>query len=69
MRWMWRGTAGLAAVAVAVALAPVRATNAQQAVGDSQRWWSPGEGRVLPALAAYDNPYGKLGVLSTAGPT
>jgi hypothetical protein len=32
------------------------------------KWWSPGEGTTLPALAVYDNEYGQVGVLNTAGP-
>jgi hypothetical protein len=30
-------------------------------------WWSPGDGRVLPAAIAYENPYGRLSILNTAG--
>ena len=30
-------------------------------------WWAPGDGRPLPAEAAYANPSGTLGVLSTSG--
>src|SRR6187549_355030 len=34
----------------------------------SSRWWSPGDGRTLPATLDYANPDGALGVLNTAGP-
>lgn len=30
-------------------------------------WWSAGDGRVLPATASYENPYGRLTILNTAG--
>ena len=30
-------------------------------------WWAPGDGRLLPAEAAYPNPHGALGILNTAG--
>jgi len=33
----------------------------------SQDWWSPGDGRTLPAEVRYANDYGALGILSTAG--
>jgi hypothetical protein len=35
---------------------------------DSQTWWSPGDARVLPATAEYENAYGTLTVLNTEGP-
>ena len=34
----------------------------------SSRWWSPGDGRTLPATLDYVNPDGALGILNTAGP-
>ena len=34
----------------------------------SSRWWSPGDGRTLPASLDYANPDGALGILNTAGP-
>jgi hypothetical protein len=30
-------------------------------------WWAPGDGRALPAEAAYENATGALGILNTAG--
>lgn len=30
-------------------------------------WWSPGDGRTLPATVDYANPDGSLGILNTAG--
>jgi len=30
-------------------------------------WWAPGDGRLLPAEAAYTNASGALGILNTAG--
>jgi len=30
-------------------------------------WWSPGQDGVLPAMASYDDPTGKLGLLNTSG--
>ena len=30
-------------------------------------WWSPGNGNVLPASASYENAYGRLTILNTAG--
>ena len=56
----WMG----AALAVALA-APVVAASSGTGAPD---WWSPGEGKRMPAEAAYDNPYGKLTVLNTTGP-
>jgi hypothetical protein len=38
------------------------------AVAASERfWWSPGDPDPLPAYVEYDNEFGKLGVLNTAG--
>src|SRR5687767_1647341 len=37
------------------------------AAQSTDAWWSPGEGRVLPASIAYENPYGRLSILNTAG--
>ncbi len=34
----------------------------------SSRWWSPGDGRTLPATLDYANPDGALGILNSAGP-
>ncbi|MET0164905.1 MAG: hypothetical protein ABW318_07885, partial [Vicinamibacterales bacterium] len=34
----------------------------------SSRWWSPGDGHMLPAALDYANPDGTLGILNTAGP-
>ncbi|HKH72323.1 MAG TPA: hypothetical protein VKA59_13280, partial [Vicinamibacterales bacterium] len=34
----------------------------------SSRWWSPGDGRTLPATLDYINPDGSLGILNTDGP-
>ena len=31
-------------------------------------WWAPGDGRPLPAEAAYANPAGAVGILNTSGP-
>src|SRR5688572_19908604 len=33
----------------------------------SSRWWSPGDGRTLPAAADYANADGALGILNSAG--
>lgn len=30
-------------------------------------WWSPGDGRALPACAEYDNAFGKLGTVNANG--
>lgn len=30
-------------------------------------WWSPGNGNGLPASASYENTYGRLTILNTAG--
>src|SRR3569833_620115 len=43
--------------------APARATQS----APSSQWWSPGDGRTLPALATYGDPYGEVGVLSASG--
>jgi hypothetical protein len=44
--------------------APTRPT--QRAA--SSQWWSPGDGRTLPALATYPNSFGEVGVLNASGP-
>lgn len=44
--------------------APTRATEN----APSSNWWSPGDGRTLPALATYGDPFGEVGVLSSSGP-
>jgi len=31
-------------------------------------WWSPAEGRILPASVTYPNPYGRLSILNAEGP-
>ena len=33
-----------------------------------ERWWSPGDGRPLPAVLSYDNALGTLTVINAAGP-
>ena len=33
----------------------------------ASRWWSPGDGRTLPAAVDYANGEGALGILNTAG--
>ena len=30
-------------------------------------WWAPGDGRPLPVEATYENTYGRLGIVNTAG--
>ena len=37
------------------------------AARSADAWWSPGDGRVLPATVAYENPSGRLSILNTAG--
>ena len=37
------------------------------AARSADAWWSPGNGRVLPATVAYENPYGSLSILNTSG--
>jgi hypothetical protein len=39
----------------------------QERAASSARWWSPGDGRALTATAAYDNRFGTLSILNTAG--
>jgi hypothetical protein len=34
----------------------------------SSQWWSPGDGKTLPALATYGDPFGEVGVLNASGP-
>lgn len=43
------------------------AAQAFLAVQSPDVWWSPGSGAVLPATVAYENPYGRLSILNTAG--
>jgi hypothetical protein len=35
--------------------------------GGATEWWSPGDGRPLPAFVEYTNPAGKVGILNTSG--
>jgi hypothetical protein len=58
--------AGVLLVSVALGVAP--SLTAQQPPAGSRGWWSPGDGRVLPATAEYDDPFGKVGILNTDGP-
>jgi hypothetical protein len=53
-----------AAVVAAVALLLCGGASADET---AERWWSPGDGRTLPASVEYPNATGKLGLLSTAG--
>ena len=60
----------LVVLGAALALVPIATHGQQQRTGgDAGRWWSPGSGRTLTATATYDNPYGRLSLLNTAGPT
>ena len=59
--------AGALFVSAALGLAP-RAAAQQSAAAATSVWWSPGDGRVLPAAVEYDNPFGRIGILNTAGP-
>jgi hypothetical protein len=57
-------TAGLLSVSLAchgVDVAPA-------SVPSATSWWTPGSGHALGALAPYDNEYGSVSVLNTAGP-
>ena len=52
------------------ALAAVFATIriAAEPVGAARDWWSPGDGRVLPAYVEYENALGRIGILNADGP-
>jgi hypothetical protein len=64
-----RGVLAAASVLfVIVALGVAPSLTAQQSPVDSRGWWSPGDGRVLPATAEYDDPFGKIGILNADGP-
>ena len=54
------------ALAAAAVLALSSALAAQQQKPD--RWWSPGEGRLFPAVLDYQNPHGTLRNLLVGGP-
>jgi hypothetical protein len=49
---------------LAVLASSIRAAAQEEHAG---RWWSPGDGRVLPAAVDYSNADGSLGILNTAG--
>ena len=55
---------------LATALVVGSSVGAQQAAagGNANPWWSPGDGRVLPAAATYENSFGRLGILNADGP-
>jgi hypothetical protein len=55
----------IALTLILAASAFVQVLLAVQSVG---LWWSPGSGAPLAATAAYENPYGRLSILNTAGP-
>ncbi|HWU01922.1 MAG TPA: hypothetical protein VN222_04205, partial [Novosphingobium sp.] len=57
--------AGLLGLAVAVGGTPPAAPKAKPA---PERWWSPGEGRPMPASLDYANAQGSLRVLVEGGP-
>ena len=42
-------------------------TGQEPRAASSARWRSPGDGRILAATAAYDNRFGTLSILNTAG--
>jgi hypothetical protein len=48
------------------ALAAVRPSAAEDE-GAGDFWWSPSDGRTLPAEAAYGDPSGRIGILNTSG--
>jgi hypothetical protein len=59
----------LATGAVGGAAAIALAAGADTGVGGAQDgWWSPGDGRPLPAESLYNNPTGRIGLLNAAGP-
>lgn len=58
----------LSRLAFASSVAMLAATTAYSQA-DDLRWWSPGEGRVLPASLDYENDSGTLRLLNTGGPT
>ena len=54
-------------IAVPFALAASTLAQVLPAVRSVDGWWSPGSGAALPGTAAYENPYGRLSILNTAG--
>src|SRR4051794_14581470 len=52
---------------------PAQKEQAQSAPTDttesppSSQWWSPGDGRTLPAQASYRDSVGEVGVLNSSG--
>jgi len=41
---------------------------ATQGLAQPDEWWSPGDGRVLPAYVEYSNTFGRYGLVNTQGP-
>jgi hypothetical protein len=59
----------LGAAAVGAVGAAALAAGADTGAGAAKDlWWSPGDGRLLPAESQYDNPTGRIGLLNAAGP-
>jgi hypothetical protein len=54
-------------VFVIIAMAVAASLSLVFAAARGGAWWSPGDGRVLPATASYENPFGLLSILNTAG--
>ena len=63
---MSRRALGLLALGASLTAAP-SLTGQEPRAASSARWWSPGDGRTLAATAAYDNRFGTLSILNTAG--
>jgi len=63
---MNRRVLGLLAFGAALAAAP-SITGQEPRAASLARWWSPGDGRILASTAAYDNRFGTLSILNTAG--
>ena len=61
-----RRALGLLAIGASLAAAP-SLTGQEPRAASSARWWSPGDGRTLASTAAYDNRFGTLSILNTAG--
>jgi hypothetical protein len=61
---VWVGVVGASALAVAATLA----AQAAQPGAKLERWWSPGDGRAMPASLTYANDFGRLTLLNEKGP-
>lgn len=64
----WTESILLGAALTLCAVSIATSGHSQEQAPAKSRWWRPGDGATLPALAVYPNANGKLGILNASGP-